>query len=300
MKRLIWLIGFVMILGGCSQNFWGGGDESIVVHCICEQPSEEPLPAPEPEPAPQPPGEEPPAEDPPVMGNGNGQEEEYPAAGEDEAGSEPEEDDADVLAPGTSQGEPDTDGDAPTEFASHTVVAGDTLMGIAQEFGLRAEVIQQWNNLEDMGQIFIGQVLQIPLNGNVTQTTPNPNLTETDMAQRVVAYILTGQGQVPEGDRLQWNESFLTQLNLEELYIHYLNGGNPRGDVVAFANFITEEAPIRPTWEIDIQLYMFRTHGTETTRFESLETGMYQAFTEENGIELPFAMVNPRTGHYEK
>ena len=66
---------------------------------------------------------------------------------------------------------------------SHIVVAGDTLSGLAREYGTTVEAIVEANKLSDASLIIIGQVLSIPVEeaGSVSATTtpalPTPTTT---------------------------------------------------------------------------------------------------------------------------
>ena len=46
--------------------------------------------------------------------------------------------------------------------ATYTVKSGDTLSGIADEFGTTWQEIAKLNDLEDPGRLHVGQVLQLP------------------------------------------------------------------------------------------------------------------------------------------
>lgn len=70
------------------------------------------------------------------------------------------------LTPGSQPG---------SAFRTHIVVAGDTLSGIAREYGTTVEAIMEANDLSDAGLIIIGQVLSIP----VGEAGPVPTLSLT-------------------------------------------------------------------------------------------------------------------------
>jgi murein DD-endopeptidase MepM/ murein hydrolase activator NlpD len=62
----------------------------------------------------------------------------------------------------------------------YTVVEGDTLSGIATQFGVAVEDIVAANGLTDPTAISVGQVLVIPVNGVVITPTPVPPTPKPD------------------------------------------------------------------------------------------------------------------------
>jgi len=59
----------------------------------------------------------------------------------------------------------------------YTIKPGDTLSGIAQEFGITVEELVKLNNITDPNQIQAGQVLTVPAKGAPTSApgpTPSP------------------------------------------------------------------------------------------------------------------------------
>ena len=78
---------------------------------------------------------------------------------------------------------PITPGSQPdAAFRTHIVVAGDTVSGIAKEYGTTVEAIMEANDLSDVGLIIVGQVLSIPIGeagAASTPITPTPSLTPT-------------------------------------------------------------------------------------------------------------------------
>lgn len=97
---------------------------------------------------------------------------------------------ADPLAqPTTAAGEtpagevpPPTEA-APPQDVIHTVVAGDTLGSIAQQYGIGAEQIAAANNITLETTLDIGQQLLIPLSGQVQPAaTPEPVVVEPTAA----------------------------------------------------------------------------------------------------------------------
>jgi len=64
-------------------------------------------------------------------------------------------------------------GPAPTPGGnSYTVVAGDTLSGIAAAYGTTVAVLVQLNHVSNPDRIYAGQVLQLPVGGALPAQTP--------------------------------------------------------------------------------------------------------------------------------
>ena len=73
---------------------------------------------------------------------------------------------------------PITPGSQPgAAFRTHIVVSGDTVSGIAKEYGTTVEAIMEANDLSDAGLIIVGQVLSIPI--GEAGAAPTPSLTPT-------------------------------------------------------------------------------------------------------------------------
>ena len=61
-----------------------------------------------------------------------------------------------------------------TVASDYTVVAGDTLSGIAKKVGVTVKELAQFNGITDPNVIQVGQVLKIPKPGEVVVTTAPP------------------------------------------------------------------------------------------------------------------------------
>jgi LysM repeat protein len=68
-----------------------------------------------------------------------------------------------------------------TAFRTHVVVAGDTLIGIAKQYGTTVEAIVAANNIRDPALIIVGQVLNIPIEGQPVLATKTPIPTATPL-----------------------------------------------------------------------------------------------------------------------
>jgi LysM repeat protein len=65
-------------------------------------------------------------------------------------------------APADPSAPPPEESAAPEDAATYKVRAGDTLSGIAAEFGTTWQVLAELNDIDDPGSLRIGQVLQLP------------------------------------------------------------------------------------------------------------------------------------------
>ena len=77
------------------------------------------------------------------------------------------------AAAGSSGGSDGSDG-SDTGGRTHTVVEGDTLTDIADQYGVTIEAIMEANGIEDASLVFVGQVLDIPDAAPAPEPTPTP------------------------------------------------------------------------------------------------------------------------------
>jgi uncharacterized protein YkwD len=79
----------------------------------------------------------------------------------------------------------------PRFWVVHVVKAGETLVGIAQAYGLKAADIKTVNGITDADLIVVGQELIMPLDAPVTPRTPTPPPTDTPIPSPTPAPTLT-------------------------------------------------------------------------------------------------------------
>lgn len=127
-------------------------------------------------------------------------------------------------------------------------------------------------------------------------TNNNTNL--NDMVVKVKEYILNGQGEKPEGKKINWSNSFLEQVNLKEIYDNYLADGGTASDVEWFAKYITSYAPIPINWEEIFKKDLYEAYGEQVVKLELIEGELYQAYVEKEGKEVPYVVVSARTGYF--
>ena len=187
--------------------------------------------------------------------------------------------------------------EALNQVSTYTVLAGDTLTQIASRFGVTAAQIQSWNNLETVDSIYIGQVLNI-LGG--VSNVPVMNSNNLNLSNETIEYLLNGQENVRESERLNWNPTFLRLVNLASLHQEFVASGGSSENMEAFAAFVTENAPIQENWQELFKADFLETTGIQITNLTALGNDRYRAYIEENGIEVPEVIVSARTGFYSR
>lgn len=176
-------------------------------------------------------------------------------------------------------------------FIDYVVAPGDTLGAIASAHGVTIANLQEWNQLPDFN-IYAGQTLAIGQDISVFLEEQSETVSAT------LDYLLNGQAEKPEVERLNWNEGFLNKLDLTALHQQFVDGGANPEDVENFAIWLTRNAPIQETWEQEFRLQAFSEYQAEITRLESIGGDDFQAYTTVNGVETPFAIVSSRTGYF--
>jgi len=176
-------------------------------------------------------------------------------------------------------------------FIDYVVAPGDTLGAIASRHGVTVANLQEWNQLPDFN-IYAGQTLSIGQDISVFLEEQSETVSATK------DYLLNGQMEKPEVERLNWNEGFLNKLDLTALHQQFVDGGANPEDVENFAIWLTHNAPIQETWEQEFRLQAFSQYQVEITRVEPIGGDDFQAYTTQNGVETPFAIVSSRTGYF--
>ena len=149
-----------------------------------------------------------------------------------------------------------------------------------------------------------------PSNEN-TPATPSPTVTPSTSAQpssssvennkhsaMVTDYIINGQGNIPESDKLSWSKTFLKQVDIESLYKQYIANGGNANDLKQFAIYMAQNAPIPSNWEALFEKDLYDALGKKVTRLEHLQGDRYQAYVVIDGSEVPYVVVSSRTGYF--
>ncbi|MGG7214234.1 hypothetical protein ACQPUY_11505 [Clostridium nigeriense] len=129
--------------------------------------------------------------------------------------------------------------------------------------------------------------------GSVNDTGTLKNISE-----EVKNYILNGQGNKPEAEKLKWSETFLNEVDIDRLYNQYLSSGGNGENIEQFASYMTLNAPILSNWEDLFKKDLYDTYSEEVVKLEELKGDLYQAYIEKDGKEVPYVVVSSRTGYF--
>lgn len=132
----------------------------------------------------------------------------------------------------------------------------------------------------------------------VTQAPAVQPETNAAFFDAVKTYILEGQQELPEAGQLLWDGAFLDLVDFETEYRAYLDNGGQADDVLAFATYLTENAPAPENWKELFAQSLLENYEKTPTRYEDLGDGIYQVYVKIDDAEVPFVAVNSRTGWY--
>lgn len=127
---------------------------------------------------------------------------------------------------------------------------------------------------------------------------PSDNISEDNISEKVKDYILNGQEDKSEAEKLKWSNAFLNQVDIEALYNQYISEGGNAEDIKKIAEYITTNAPIQDDWEELFKKELFEVYGQEVVKLEHLEGDLYQAYVNIDGSEVPYVTVSARTGYF--
>lgn len=133
-------------------------------------------------------------------------------------------------------------------------------------------------------------------NDNEASVNDTENL--KNISEEVKNYILNGQVNKSEAEKLKWSETFLNEVDIESLYNQYLSSGGNGENIEEFANYMTLNAPILGNWEDLFKKDLYDRYSEEVVKLEQLEGDLYQAYVEKDGKEVPYVVVSSRTGYF--
>ncbi|WP_051541970.1 hypothetical protein [Clostridium lundense] len=119
-----------------------------------------------------------------------------------------------------------------------------------------------------------------------------------NITEKVKNYIINGQENKLEAQKIKWSKTFLNRVDIESLYKQYIANGGHADDLEDFANYMTLNAPISNDWQGLFKKDLYDTYGEKVVRLEHLEGDLYQAYIIKNGSEVPYVVVSSRTGYF--
>lgn len=135
--------------------------------------------------------------------------------------------------------------------------------------------------------------------GNEATAEPGTGAVDGEsMAQKTKDFILTGQQDRPEADQYHWTKEFLNLLDMESLYQDYIAAGGKADDVESFAEYLTQNAPVPDNWKEMFEAAFAQAYGEKITKYEKIQNTFYQVYVEMDGSEVPYIVVDSRTGYY--
>lgn len=130
-------------------------------------------------------------------------------------------------------------------------------------------------------------------NADANENTPD----NSDITQKTKDYILHGQDKKPEAEKIKWTETFLNEVNIDEVYQEYIDTGGTV-DMQSFAQYLTFNAPIPDNWQDLVATDLFNTYNKKISHIEHLQDDLYQVYIEIDGSDVPYVVVNSRTGYF--
>jgi hypothetical protein len=133
-------------------------------------------------------------------------------------------------------------------------------------------------------------------NNSVQQEKSTSN--NTDRIKKTKDYILFGQEDKSEAEKIKWSPIFLNQVNIEQVYQEYLSTGATAQDIQSFAQYLTLNAPIADNWQELVATDLLNAYGEKISRIEPLQDTLYQIYINIEGLDVPYVVVNARTGYF--
>lgn len=126
------------------------------------------------------------------------------------------------------------------------------------------------------------------------------NSKDNGLSEEVKNYILNGQNNVAESDRLNWNSTFLDKVDINTLHNQYISSGGDNNDLRQFAIFVTSNAPILDNWVDLFKEDILKKEGLKISKLRPLDNDLFQAYVREGDGDVPSLIVSSRTGYFHK
>lgn len=126
----------------------------------------------------------------------------------------------------------------------------------------------------------------------------NTSGSDDNITKEIKNYIINGQENKSEAEKIKWSEIFLDRVDMESLYKEYLTNGGSSKDLESFANYITHNASIPSDWKDLFEKDLFDKYSEKVVRLEPLGDDLYQAYVVIDDAEKPYVVVSSRTGYF--
>ena len=130
------------------------------------------------------------------------------------------------------------------------------------------------------------------------EPAPSTAADQTDFFDSAKAYILSGQDELPEAGKLNWSLRFLEAVDCETTHQSYLKDAGDPNDPVAFAAYLTENAPIQENWKALFEQDLMDVYAQTPDHYEDLDGGLIQVYVSLDDQVVPYVVVNTRTGAF--
>ena len=122
--------------------------------------------------------------------------------------------------------------------------------------------------------------------------------TSANISQETKDYILTGQGDKPDADKIKWSETFLNEVDMDTVYQVYIADGGKAEDIPAFAQYLTLHAPIADNWQEMTAADLLKSYDEKISKIELISDDVYQVYVTIDGADVAYVAVNARTEYF--
>ncbi|WP_238916620.1 hypothetical protein [Clostridium sp. YIM B02555] len=140
---------------------------------------------------------------------------------------------------------------------------------------------------------------KINLTDDSTKTSESKTSnSDSTIKENVIDYIINGQENKSESQKLKWSKTFLNKIDIDSLFKQYTENKGNADDIEGFATYITKNAPVLSNWQDLFKKDLYDTYGENVVKIKHLENDLYQAYIEKDGLQVPYVVVSSKTGYF--
>ncbi|MDO5707190.1 MAG: S-layer homology domain-containing protein [Andreesenia angusta] len=112
-------------------------------------------------------------------------------------------------------------------------------------------------------------------------------------------YIINGQNNLSEAQKLNWAPEFLNAITKRDfiiLFEDYLLENPDLNDIPALARYMTYNAPIKPDWKEKFEKHLYENLDEVVRDYEQIDESTYRVYI--IGRDTSYVVVNAITGNY--